>query len=192
MKKLTVLALILTLALSVASFGGSANTSVEKGAKISFGGHNWIILDVQDGKALILSENIIEERPFHPTEDIAIGWGDCELRQYLNGEFYEKVFTAEEKKRIIETEITNSGINTKDKVFLLSSREVSMSKYFKATSERIALYMNTREASWWWLRLLGKSISAEIVGQDGLVYVRVSGGNVSKPGGVRPALWLNL
>ena len=32
---------------------------------IQFGGHDWRVLDVRDGKALLLSDKIIEKRPYH-------------------------------------------------------------------------------------------------------------------------------
>jgi predicted cupin superfamily sugar epimerase len=189
MKKLTILAFVLIFALSLVSCGG---TPVEKGATISFGGHNWIVLEVIDGnKALILSDRVIELRPYHSPYS-SISWEKCELRQYLNGEFYEKTFSAEEKRRIIETEIGNKGNNTKDKIFLLSSGEVSISKYFKDDSERITLDRNTAEVCWWWLRSPGSfSYFAAYVDNDG--DVTISGIGVDTvSGGVRPALWLKL
>ena len=39
------------------------------GMTIEFGGINWLVLDVQDGKALIISEDILERRPYN-YEDI--------------------------------------------------------------------------------------------------------------------------
>ena len=40
------------------------------GETIEFGGHDWIVLDVQDGKALIITEQIIAEKSFVETDDI--------------------------------------------------------------------------------------------------------------------------
>jgi len=106
------------------------------GSSIDFGGHKWRVLDVQGSSALIISEQIMELRAYHGSfTDIT--WEKCSLRSYLNGEYYNNKFTAEEKARIIETRNSNppnpwygtaGGAETIDKIFLLSLDEVV--KYF--------------------------------------------------------------
>jgi len=105
------------------------------GAVIPLGGYNWRVLDVQDGKALIITENIVEQRSYS-VKLTQLTWETCTLRDYLNGEFLQK-FTAEEQGRITETRVSNAvnlwygtkgGNDTTDKVFLLSLEEVD--KYF--------------------------------------------------------------
>jgi hypothetical protein len=61
---------------------------VAVGDVIEFGGYEWRVLDVQDGKALLLSEHVLEYRPFHD-ERVWITWEDCDLRTYLNSKFYD-------------------------------------------------------------------------------------------------------
>jgi len=179
---------------------------------IPFGDYDWRVLNVQNNKALILSENIIEKHAYN-SRFWYVTWGECTLRRYLHVEFLQK-FTSEQQKRIEETLIINSnnpwfgtkgGNDTKDKIFLLSIEEVV--KYFgdseqlkiknpkneiddQYNSKRITRFGN--EAWWWWLRSPGGgSRSAAIVGHVG--YVDVFGFSVcSNDGGVRPALWLNL
>ena len=95
------------------------------------GSNRWIVLDIKDGKALILTEGAIECRPYNETA-VSVTWETCTLRTYLNGEFYNK-FTNADKARIVETNIINQnnqwygtpgGENTTDKIFLLSLEEV--------------------------------------------------------------------
>ena len=102
---------------------------------IPFGGMDWRVLDVQGNKALIITENVIEQRPYN-MEPKAATWETCTLRKYLNGELYAK-FSKEDQERITETRISNpdnlwygtkGGADTTDKVFLLSLEEVD--KYF--------------------------------------------------------------
>ncbi|MGG6312417.1 DUF6273 domain-containing protein [Paenibacillus macerans] len=51
---------------------------------LSFGGYNWRVLDTQSNAALIITEDIIEQRAYHDAyKDIT--WADCALRKYLNG-----------------------------------------------------------------------------------------------------------
>lgn len=68
-------------------------------SSLSLGGYNWRVLDIQNNNALIITEDIIEQRPYHDAyKDIT--WADCALRKYLNGEFYDK-FNVTDKSRII-------------------------------------------------------------------------------------------
>ncbi|MDR2533016.1 MAG: DUF6273 domain-containing protein [Oscillospiraceae bacterium] len=187
---------------------GSENNpidSVSVGDVIQFGALEWRVLEIQDGMALIITEDVIDRRPYH-ADGGDITWEHSSLRAYLNGEFYNS-FSSSEQGRIIETTIINSnnptrgtagGNNTTDNIFLLSIDEAN--NYFTDNASRIALNANG-EASWWWLRSPGDSCNyAAIVYGVGNVYeggegggVRVGGGNVYyNHGGVRPALWLNL
>ena len=194
MKKLTALTIVLILAFSIASFG-ITNASVEKGAKISFGGYDWIVLDVVDDKALVLSDKVIDKRNYH-SSDVPIAWENSEIRRYLNGEFYENTFSAKEKRKIIKTEIVNKDSNrTKDKVFLLSFEEAV--RYFNGDSKRIAFELYPGSRWQWWLRSHGDyskdatDRSAMSVANDGRIVL--TGMPVgTKTIGVRPALWMKM
>lgn len=96
----------------------------------------WLVLEVTDGKALLLSQYGLEAMPYNETEE-AMTWEACSLRKWLNGEFYEKTFSAEEKGKIVLTEVLNNkednsgvdgGNDTEDNVFLLSVDEAK--RYF--------------------------------------------------------------
>jgi len=117
----------------------SSMDSIEEGDLIRFGGHDWRILDIQDGKALILSDKILSERRFRTSvprvvaQDPHITWEISPFRRYLNETFYEETFIEDEKILIVETQITTNsnlwfgasgGNDTIDKVFLLSVEEV--------------------------------------------------------------------
>jgi predicted small lipoprotein YifL len=106
--------------------------AAEVGGMVELAGLNWRVLAIEDGKALIISDLVLEERAYH-NEYGEITWAECDLRAYLNGSFYENTFSAEEKARIVETELTTNdsplygapgGAATTDKVFLLSLEEV--------------------------------------------------------------------
>ncbi|MCL2013797.1 MAG: DUF6273 domain-containing protein [Oscillospiraceae bacterium] len=163
--------------------------SIAKGNKIEFGGIDWIVLEVVNGlngkSALVLSDKVLEKREF---DESSSDWETSDIRQYLNGEFYENTFSSSEKNKIAESDITNTGNNTKDRIFLLSDEEAQMAKYFASDKGRIALDINTGEALWWWLRSPGDSVGNHTVEMDG----SIDGYVFSGAGGVRPALWLNL
>jgi hypothetical protein len=117
----------------------------EVGDVINFGGYDWRILDLQEGKALLLSEYIIATAPYYSYDDnmtweerssITLDWETSLLRHRLNEIFYEE-FSESEQSQIVETRVVNDdnpwfgttgGNDTDDKIFLLSIDEVV--KYF--------------------------------------------------------------
>ncbi|MDO4493437.1 MAG: DUF6273 domain-containing protein [Clostridia bacterium] len=104
----------------------------------------WIVLDVQGDKSLLIAKYGLDAKPYNK-ENKDITWEQCTLRNWLNGEFLNKAFTAEEQKSILTADVdngksqghwsTNGGNNTKDKVFLLSYAESN--KYFNVTYDDI-------------------------------------------------------
>ena len=107
----------------------------------------WRILKKNEGKALLLSEFIIDDMQFSTYSN---NYENSSVRHWLNETFYDYSFSSTEKERIILTAVDNSvqstipaqshGTdydtdnpntcpNTYDKVFLLSKYEVSLGKY---------------------------------------------------------------
>jgi len=187
--------------------------SVAAGDMIQLGDHSWQVLDVHNGKALVLSESIIELRQYN-RKFIDVTWETSTLRQYLNGDFYDR-FNEEEKQYIAETRLhknknpwfnSKEGNATNDRVFLLTLSEAV--KYFgdsgwlsnrpadaqriddQFNSSRIARDIDGAE-TWWWLRTPGfYGFNAAYVNIGGWIYV--DGNNVNLYGGIRPAMWLKL
>ena len=193
-----------------------------KTKKIDFGSYDqgkgkqpieWIILEVRENKALLLSRYALEARTYNK-EYVVTTWEKCTLRSWLNGEFYTTAFNAEEQKCIIESTVsadrnpiynTNPGNNTKDKLFLLSIPEVN--KYFTNNEERKCApteyakaqgtytnhdYKVGGKATCWWLRSPGNyGISAAYVDLGGSVGDRGFRVNYDESY-VRPALWIDL
>ena len=74
----------------------------------------------------ILSEYILDCKRYHG-EYADITWRDCDLRKWLNNEFYNAAFNAAEKGFVRITHCTDNGEggpDTEDKVFLLGVAEV--------------------------------------------------------------------
>jgi len=118
------------LVIIMASTACSSKPSI--GSIIEFGGRQWRALEVKDKKALIISEQILERKPYHTGRN-SVTWEKCSLREYLNNEYYNTRFTSEEKACIVETRNSNppnpwydtdGGAETIDKIFLLSLDEV--------------------------------------------------------------------
>jgi hypothetical protein len=185
---------------------------------VLFGDYRWRVLDIQDGKALLLSERIIEVRAYHDAEQ-DVTWEDSDIRAYLNGSFLETSFTQEEQDAIIEvTNInhdnqwygTDGGNATNDKIFLLSLEEVVT--YFgdsgqledrppndqghiadQYNEDRMAQYgRDVGSGSGWWLRSPGGNLlhAACIGGEDGDLNMYGESVNNNEWNGTRPALWI--
>lgn len=181
---------------------------------IQLGGYNWRVLDISDGRALVLSDIILECRAYHDIDE-ETSWLMSDIRNYLNGKFFNETFSTLEKALIVETPVENDsnpwfstpgGTATNDKLFLLSLREVV--EYFGDSGQLDDPeydswigddYCSARicedasgEATWWWLRSPGRFRElAASVADDGFIYVY--GGVVSSATvGIRPALWLRL
>ena len=166
----------------------------------------WRVLDVQDNRVLLLSEDVTHVGMQYDKNYVSVNWKweTCKLREWLNKDFL-KTFSSQEQALITFTTNTNESYNlrgdrvdekqTQDRIFLLSYFEVV--KYFgeygrlgyddKSKSARMAKHDGSM--AWWWLRSPGY-----LVWIDGAVFKR--GTDVNKNGlnfgGVRPALWLNL
>ena len=194
--------------------------SVNIGDIIKFGSFDWRVLEVESACALIITENIIEQRRYHHARNYKrarITWAFSEMRDYLNNE-YIYGFSAVDRARIRVISVdnknnqwfgTDGGKDTIDSVFLLSLEEVV--RYFgdsrqlrnrpaRSTFKIKDQFNSARVAKnaigtalWWWLRSPGDySSRVACVGSSGSIdVVGLCDVNWSD-GGVRPALWLNL
>lgn len=82
----------------------------------------WLVLKEEGLATLVISKDTIGGYQFDGNSSNS-SWAHSSLRTYLNNDFYENVFTAEEKKKIVNAKLTDIG-NAKDNVFILSENEV--------------------------------------------------------------------
>ena len=169
----------------------------------------WIVLDKQDGKLLLVSRYVLEGTRYHYEID-DVTWEKCSLRKWLNTGFMKEAFTQKEIKHIPTMRVsadknpeydTDPGNDTEDQVFLLSVSEAE--KYFKTDDERrckpteyariMGAYSNSIHEGYcyWWLRSPGEFHCATGVEDDGSVDYYGEPSDRSDCG-VRPALWVNL
>ena len=91
----------------------------------------WKVLDVQDGKALVISEKILARVRHRYVEDGhgAVTWETSRVRQWLSEDFFDAAFSDEEKTAVCLTNVksepnpdytdTDPGKDTQDYVFVL-------------------------------------------------------------------------
>lgn len=180
---------------------------MQLGDKICFGKYEWRVLDIQNDMALIITDEIIEQRAYHDAYK-EITWADCALRKYLNGTFYETFDEVDQSKIVMVTNKnfdnqwygSEGGADTLDQIFILSLEEVC--KYFGDSSsllhnrginqrywfqrkdennnKRLAKLQGSEGCWWWWLRSPGRVNlkAAYIFGTDG--NIGIQGNNVLK------------
>ena len=104
----------------------------------------WRVLDVNNGKALLISDKIIAFRKYNK-EDLNITWENSSIREWLNTKFVDTAFSDYEKNILYRKYVVNDnneefgvsgGNDTKDSVFLLSIYEAE--NYFNDYNDRIA------------------------------------------------------
>lgn len=195
----------------------SAYNKYNAGTYHTFGAYNhgimtkeidWIVLERNGNKALLISKYIIDRQKFNANSENTC-WEKSSIRTWLNSTFYNTAFNSQEKSKILTTSLrnnpnpqhgTSSGNDTYDKIFLLSTDEVN--KYFKADNEtrcQVTLFAKNNGAycdgayfGYWWLRTSGQFA-------QNATYIFYTGG-VSAMGydvtgtifGVRPAMWISL
>ena len=164
-----------------------ASNTLAVGDTILFGrrllAHRWQVLDVQEGRALIIFEKTFLKLPYNDGNE-TVSWADCTLRAYLNGDFFSIYFSAKQQARIIETALGD----TKDFIFLLSEDEAN--HYFLSDNDRISKYMFVpRKPADWWLRSDYPGTVSRTVSVEGAIRGYTA---VEESRGVRPALWLKL
>ena len=168
----------------------------------------WRVLSVDGNDAFLLADQNLDAKPYNE-EDTDVTWATCTLRTWLNGTFLNTAFTSAEQTAIKNTTVVNEdnpyygtegGVNTIDKVYLLSIAEASNTAYgfngeFRTESETREA-KSTAYAKWqgpWWLRSPGGSSEGASAVNFGTGYGPNAGYCVFVAYGlVRPVLHLNL
>lgn len=178
------------------------NLVLNKGQIISFGNYNgkqlkWNVLEVSTNMALIMMYGAVDCRKFHSTPT-DVTWENSDIRKWLNNDFYNEAFSANEKKRILDTKLTNkpnseygtsSGNSTVDKVFLLSLDEVTT--MFKTSRERMFIHFYKGGTQRWWLRTAGKTSNlACFVNDSGNIHEE--GEELYNTNAIIPVMWIIL
>ncbi|MEY8315072.1 DUF6273 domain-containing protein [Adlercreutzia muris] len=153
------------------AYTGANTAEAQSFDTVSFGTYqgqaiSWLKLAEQDGKTLLVSECVLDAVPYddgaagyawsvqspRPAEDVQ--WADSSVRAWLNGEFLNAAFSADEQGAIAAMTLTDTKNNvshtgataadasvhvaeeTTDKVFLLSVAEAK--QYFANNAARLA------------------------------------------------------
>ena len=106
----------------------------------------WRVLEVKGDKMFLLSEYILDAKPFNEFTAGSI-WGTSSLRDWLNNDFMQSSFQEDEISAICMTEVDNSAsqtnymaqgsANTEDYIYLLSDSELK--NYFESPEKAVCI-----------------------------------------------------
>ncbi len=164
----------------------------------------WRVLEKTEKSVLLITKHAIECHIYHE-ECTDITWEKCDLRKWLNNDFFNEAFSQDEKELIQTMNIktpdnteykTKGGVDTEDQVFLLSIPEAE--QYFHDDKDRAVtptdlakahnVWTDKDNTCYWWLRSSGiLQYNAASVYNTGIMsYIGCYSGD--KRIGVRPAI----
>lgn len=181
----------------------------------------WVILKEDNGKALLLSNLIIDSHELYPFFDLGktdhnngSGYDNnyelSTIRKWLNDGFYNSAFNIKEQALIDEIEVDNSIAstdknaieyicnNTIDKVFLLSLTEVMSLVDMETRTAGVTDYAKiegvyTENTNYGYWRLRSPDSCGPTYAWTAMSDGIIRGGTVYTTSfGERPALWINL
>lgn len=149
-------------------------------------------MKIEDGKALLISQQILDYKPIH-SEYVDVSWEECDLRKWLNHEFYREAFIELYQTDIVESEVYYASftsetekVSCRDKIFILDNSEITR-YYYDATSTNYASQKGSTNTFFSRTKTYPK--------RYGFIYTEGSntlGWSVDEPNGVRPAMWISL
>ena len=176
----------------------------------------WYVLEQKDGKMLIVSKEILDFRAYD--DGTHTTWADSTLRAWLNSEFINTAFSADEKAKIFDTtnetigsigEDTVGSSTSTEKVFILSKEDVL--QYYVETphctiyaleapglrGDYMPWIVDAPDQNWYnyWARTNGGSEAGIARGYNAAA-IDNSGDEIfskttTQLAGVRPAMWID-
>ena len=162
---------------------------------------NWFLIDIDEskGQALLLADKCVALDFFYgkgemsPNDGLS-AWEKSDVREFLNGKFYEEAFNEDEKKLIISRNKYN------DRIFLLNIEEIKEKfryedlrcgeiYYVDDISGRMEVWL---EPVSWWVDTEGEEVDHMcVMTADGRIdtYGRELDADET---GIRPAMWVDL
>lgn len=129
--------------------------NAKRGDHVTFGDTSWIVVIAEKKWAYLITESTIGETRKYDSDAYIYRWKECELREWLNGPYYDMTFTDEEKKLISKTK-TGS---VEDNVTCMTTTQADV----------LLDRLQRKAAQFWWLQ------DAYHVDPDGIVSHNNSG-----------------
>lgn len=174
----------------------------EVGDEVRLGHYDWIVLEKQDDKILVVSKYSVGLAGFRDN-GMYLTWDVSDLREWLNGQFMDKILLpGDEKTLILPTKVstpanpeygTAGGPDVTDRLFILSYDEVM--KYFPNAQDRVLTTAeDTATGVAWWTRTHGQDQN-NVVCVDQYGEISLEGNNSNDfvyKAHARPAMWIDM
>ncbi len=153
----------------------------------------WRVLSVQDDQAVLLSERILTARPVQSAGEAMDGWEHSALYQWLNSDFLETVFSADEQAALVYQEDL-SLVSLPGREMLRESFPADASLAAKGTADaRAAGLFSSADGEYasYWTRSEGPSFADafyRVTAEGQWSEIKPDTANI----GVRPVVVLNL
>ena len=166
-------------------------------------GIEWYVLAKKGNERLLLSKDVLEQRAFDIDNN---AWEGSDVQTYLNGDWLtgKAILNAHAIETVIHTHKKPDGdswTDSNDKVFLLSQADVYGTTFGIANEPaKVNDYTLGKQGivvpegmkatnGQWWLRSPDQGLPGSgVVTEDGTVSSRT----ISRPCGIRPAMWIDL
>ncbi len=184
-------------------FGNKLQESLHGGNVLGSAPIEWQVLAKVDNKVLLITKQAVDFKSYGGST-----WESSLIRSYLNDDFYNTVFSEEEKSVIVPTTVsadqnsffdTDQGSATVDQIFLLSAEEVKA--YFPTMESRCCsatayvngegIFQGLNGNCNWILRTMGfySSYVSSVFSYGALDYF---GHNTNDENlAIRPAMWID-
>lgn len=147
--------------------------SAQAGDTVPFGACDWVVLDAQSDRVLLLLEEPLEEPQCYNKQQTEVFWTDSSLCRWLNGSWMTETFSVEEQAMLRDND-------AKSKVFLLSDTE------WAAYGSRLKPVKAN-----WWLRTSGTQKGCAMFVDPYGVIMEAGYPVASAEISARPAVWVS-
>ena len=167
------------------------------GDHLIFGHYNnrdleWIVLTREGDSILMITTDCVDKRHFQKNQNDPKYYVDSPIRKYLNTDFINEAFSETERNQIETHNLSTTGGDVSDQVFLLSDDEAA--EYFSSNEARASADKQT-----WFLRTVNP-VTLAVLNHVKPIAMRVnSKGEIYQEDwttdyeqGIRPAIWLDV
>lgn len=160
----------------------------------------WYVIKKTEDKELLLCKNALMRKKYNNAKKEKIEWEHSDIRKYLNEDFFNLVFSNDEKSRIVFSNLSNeenpeagdfiAGNYTLDRLFLLSYNEVKESIGFENKNLLSVKTLYGDMVSWYLRTASAKFGRVLTIGVNG--NVKLNGEPALSGKYIRPAMWVKI
>lgn len=175
----------------------------------------WLVMEEHEDHLVLMSLYCLDAMPYS-LDSTEAGWENSSVRAFLNGEFYQSAFNADEQRQIRDTQVvtpdnpvygTFNSAGTVDKVYLMDHYEAmryfdipeASEDFYPQTAAQATPYTMTKDVwleipgspcCWMWLRSNGSTqANAGEIGSRG--YLSFNGGSIDQIRALRPLIQID-